>query len=103
MSVNRENVTWPAVDGTFNIGFWAFYDVNRDDDDWDYEWDVEYVNDRFWWTSTGHRTPEAAMDAYRRQEANPGGGWTIATRVGNEAECERLDGILASSRQAHLR
>lgn len=74
MSVHRENVTWQSKDGKWNIGFWDFYDTKDcSDPDYDYEWDVEYHNDRFWFVSQGHSTPEAAYEAYCRYHANPGG------------------------------
>lgn len=72
MSVHRENVTWKSRDGTWNRGFYDYYSVNRDSEDWDYEWDVEYNYDTFNWVSTGHATEEAANDAWRG--ANPGSG-----------------------------
>lgn len=72
MSVNREHVCWQRADGTWAIGFWSFYDVGRDNEDWDFEWGVEYQHDEFWWFSEGHTSAEAALAAYQRQNANPG-------------------------------
>lgn len=65
MSVNRANVIWPSVDGTWNIGFYDFYQTGDD-----YEWDVEYDYNRFNWASTGHRDENAAYAAW--DGANPG-------------------------------
>ena len=91
MSCNRENVTWQSPDGTWNIGFFEFYDVApEDDEEWDYEWDVEYDHSRFWFLSQGNRTPEAAMLAYSRQNANPGGTMEVCWE-GNQEECRRYD------------
>ncbi|WP_435058494.1 hypothetical protein [Streptomyces sp. bgisy060] len=93
MSLNRENVTWQAPDGTWSIGFWAHDETgDPDDEDFDPEWDVEYL-DYFGWVSTGHPTWEAAMDAYEKDHPNPGG--TTIYRGGSEdaesiAEFERL-------------
>ncbi|WP_282795754.1 hypothetical protein [Streptomyces sp. CC224B] len=73
MSYNRDNVTWQSANGTWNIGFWRFeYTGDGTDEDFDAEWDVEYSHDGFWFLSTGHATPEAAMDAYCQEEPNPG-------------------------------
>lgn len=91
MSCNRENVTWQSADGTWNMGFYPFYNVgDTSDPDWDYEWDVEYEYDRFGWITQGHRTPESAYEAYTRCNANPGGTMEVEWR-GNEAECRRYD------------
>lgn len=70
MSCNRENVVWKSRDGKWNIGFFDYYHVNQDSEDFDHEWDVEYDYDRFNWVSTGHATQEAAIDAWHG--ANPG-------------------------------
>ena len=61
MSRNREHVTWQAPDGTWSIGFWDYEPGDTSDPDYDPEWDVEYSDDRFWFLSTSHPTPEAAM------------------------------------------
>lgn len=72
MSCNRENVTWQAPNGTWSIGFWRFeWTVDPTDEDFDHEWSVEYFEDAFWYCSTGHTMPDAAMAAYRAEEANP--------------------------------
>lgn len=99
MSFNRENVIWPAADGTWSIGFYDFTEVppdsDDDDEDFDEEWDVEYDQSKFWWVSTGHASPDAAMDDYCRSNGNPGGGTEIHDRAANLAECERLDAMAA--------
>ena len=97
MSLNRENVIWPAADGTWSIGFYDYTEVpgdSDDDDDFDYEWDVEYDHSKFWWTSTGHASPDAAMADYCRSNCNPGGGDEILDRAANLAQCERLDAMV---------
>ena len=91
MSCNRENVTWQSADGTWSIGFWEFYDVpNEDGEEWDYEWDVEY-GDNFWFVSQGHRTSEAAYQAYTRCNANPGGTTIYEWTRANESCCKGFD------------
>ena len=70
MPVNRENVTWPSEDGTWNIGFFDFWETGGEDRD--FEWDVEYDWDKFNWCSTGHATREDADAAWTGP--NPGGG-----------------------------
>lgn len=94
MSCNRENITWETKDGKWNIGFYAFHEVApEDDEDFDYEWDVEYDNDTFWFVSTGHATSQQAMDAYCRQHSNPGGGWASSYK-GNSKQNKEYDVIL---------
>lgn len=104
MSVNRENVTWPAADGTWNIGFWDYYEVEREDgSERDDEWDVEYRHDRFWWAASGAATPEAAYERFTASNANPGGTTIVRTREGNEAYVERLDALLVNYRTGATR
>lgn len=75
MSKNRENTTWQSRDGSWNIGFYDYYETGgHGDEDYDDEWDVEYTND-FHWVSTGHATEYDAQAAWRG--ANPGGGSII--------------------------
>lgn len=69
MSVNRENVVWQSKDGSWNRGFFAFENINENSEDFDYEWDVEYDYEHFWWASTGHRTETQATNSWRG--ANP--------------------------------
>ena len=88
MSVNRENVIWQSPDGTWNRGFYAYYNVNEDDPDWDYEWDVEYCDD-FDWISLGHATKEAAYESW--DGANPGGSWTVKYDPENPEQTERFE------------
>lgn len=95
MSCNRDNVTWQTEDGRWSIGFWNFYNVNEDDPDWDYEWDVEYTWDGFWWCSTGHASEEDAYEAYCRQHANPGGTDVTPWSEENRAEIEQLNALAA--------
>lgn len=73
MSTNRENVIWQSADGTWNRGFYDFYETGDwSDPDYDHEWDVEYTQD-FSWVSTGHPSMEAAERSWRG--SNPG-GWS---------------------------
>lgn len=90
MSLNRANVVWPNVDGTWNIGFYDFYQTGED-----YEWDVEYDYGRFNWASTGHTTEDAAHAAW--DGANPG-----SSTVHNKP-CPELDAILATYLKNRLR
>lgn len=100
MSKNRENVAWPATDGKWSIGFFDFYETgDPGDEDFDDEWDVEYMFDKFWWTSTGHVSADAAMEAYCRQNCNPGGGEVIPDRAAHLAECERYDAMIVELRE----
>lgn len=91
MSCNRENVTWQSKDGTWNRAFWSYYSVNEDDEDWDYEWDVEY-EDYFNWVSTGHATQESAYQSW--DGANPGGSH-IYTYDKDPTHCDKLDALAA--------
>lgn len=88
MSLNRENVIWQSRDGTWNIGFYEFFEVNEGDENFDPEWDVEY-EDYFNWASTGHASEEAASAAWKG--ANPGGSMIVAWSDKNAVECESLD------------
>jgi hypothetical protein len=76
MSVHRENITWVSRDGTWNRGFYDYYNVNTESDDFDFEWDVEYDYSRFNWVSTGHATQEEADAAW--DGSNPGCGEVIS-------------------------
>lgn len=90
MGLHRENITWQSKDGTWSLGFWDFYYVNRDSDDFDPEWDVEYT-DTFNWVSTGHPTYESAEDSWK--DANPGGGEMLAYSADAPSENDRLDAL----------
>jgi hypothetical protein len=87
MSKNRENITWQSEDGKWNIGFYDFQE-NRDGDDYDSEWDVDY-NDKFHWVSAGHASAQQARNAWRG--ANPGGGSEMAYSEANAKEILELD------------
>ncbi|MER6253602.1 hypothetical protein ABT224_19830 [Streptomyces sp. NPDC001584] len=96
MSCNRDNVTWQAPAGTWSIGFWRFaFTTQPGGEDFDHEWDVEYFEDAFWFCSTGHPTIEAAMDAYRAEEANPGGTVIVRAHPGNAEEIARYEALAA--------
>lgn len=76
MSVNRENVVWQSEDGTWSRGFYDYYDTkSHDDEDYDFEWDVDYHYDSFRWVSAGHSTEEQARRSW--DGANPGGSETV--------------------------
>lgn len=91
MSFNRDNVTWQSKDGSWNIGFWSFVETSSwDDDDYDPEWDVEYLDHSFWFVSTGHSSPDGAWNAYTRQNPNPG-STTVFPYKGYSAACKEYD------------
>lgn len=91
MSFHRENITWQSQDKTWNIGFWEFYEIgSRDDEEFDPEWDVEYRGDAFWFASTGHSTPESAMEAYTRRNCNPATTTEVPYK-GHAVECKQYD------------
>ncbi len=94
MSVNRENVIWKSRDGTWNRGFYDYYDVDTDKDDWDYEWDVEYDYSSFNWVSTGQATEQEANDAWRG--ANPG---SCNFHSEPSAETDALDALAKAVRK----
>ena len=90
MGLNREHVIWQSADKTWNIGFFDFVNVGESDPDWDYEWDVEYDHTSFWWASTGHSTPDKALESY--PGANPGGeNGLFAYKRGNTRLCKEYD------------
>lgn len=83
MSLNRENRVWQSENGTWNIGFFPFYQTGDDP-----EWDVEYDFSRFDYVSTGHRTEVQASRSH--PYPNPGGGWVSAFDQEPE-ECKKFD------------
>ncbi|GAA1111505.1 hypothetical protein [Streptomyces javensis] len=98
MSCNRDNVTWQAPDGTWSIGFWRFeYTLDPEHKDFDHEWSTEYYDDAFWFCSTGHYSPEAAMDAYRKEEPNPVTTYIVRpwTDAGAEKAIARYEALAA--------
>jgi hypothetical protein len=102
MSKNRENVTWQAPDGTWSIGFFAFaFTKDTSDEDFDYEWDVEYDDDRFWFLSTGHPTEDAPMEHYCRLESNPGGGEIVRPSEDGAEAIARYEQMAAAFKAAH--
>lgn len=94
MSLHRENVIWVSRDGKWNRGFYEYYNVNVGGEDWDHEWDVEYIYDSFNWVSTGHATEEAANMAWTG--SNPGSAEIISEA---SAETDRLDAMAAEFKQ----
>ncbi|MEU3566898.1 hypothetical protein AB0E96_00485 [Kitasatospora sp. NPDC036755] len=102
MSLHRENVTWQREDGSWSIGFYTFtapWEYGGDPDDYDYEWDVEYDLNSFWYLSTGHPTSDAAEDAYTRIHPNPGSTTILYwEHPDNREEIARLDAIAAEHR-----
>lgn len=101
MSLNRENVTWQTQQGTWSIGFFAF--SHPDSEEYDHEWEVEYDHGSFWWVSTGHADPDAAMNEYRKQEANPGGSTWVHWSEENAAEIARYEEMAATRRAEEAR
>ncbi len=102
MSCNRENITWQSADQKWNIGFYTYYNIgDNSDEDFDYEWDVEYEDDSFWWVSTGHATPRDAYRAYCLDNANPG-TTTVLQYKGNSALVKKLDKMVWAYRNPAL-
>lgn len=101
MSCNRENVLWQSKDGTWNRAFYSFHDVEPEDpeDEWDYEWDVEYGDD-FDWLSLGHASKDAAINAW--DGSNPG-GWDECEYAAHPAECDRYDAKAAEATARGIR
>lgn len=90
MSKNRENVIWQSATGTWNRGFYAYEYINDDSEDFDDEWDVEYLN-HFNWVATGLASEAAAEAAWRG--CNPG-GWVVVHHSPETAkECAALDAL----------
>ena len=90
MSLNRENVAWQNPSGKWYIGFWDFYRTGDD-----YEWDVEYYDDHFWFFSGPHASYEAAYDSYTRCHANPGGGHVVPYSEQDAEYIARLNEVAA--------
>lgn len=90
MSCNRENVVWKGRDGKWNVGHFAFYSVDTDKEDWDYEWDVEYDYSEFHWASVGHATEDEAHAAW--QGSNPG---CSMVHYEPDADTDRYDAMAA--------
>jgi hypothetical protein len=101
MSCNRENVTWQSESGSWSRGFFEFYDVGSDRDDWDYEWDVEYDHGSFCWVSTGHASAEAANESWRG--SNPGGSCAVAYSPETKVQCDRYDEMASKLKQGRAR
>lgn len=99
LSCNRENVVWQSKNGTWNRGFFDYYDVNTDDPDWDYEWDVEYDMDTFNWVSTGHQTKEMAHASW--DGSNPGGSWVIWYSPETAQECDEYDAMAKTYKEKY--
>lgn len=87
MSLNRRNVIWQTSQGTWSIGFFAFESLNPDSPHFDHEWDVKYDRNRFWWVSAGHADPDAALEAYCAENANPGDASTCFDWSTENATC----------------
>ncbi|MFE2346162.1 hypothetical protein [Kitasatospora cineracea] len=98
MSLHRENVTWQSPEGTWSIGFFAF-----EEEDDDYEWGVYYDHGHFWWASTGHPNPDAAMDAYMRENANPGCTVIVAWSEKEAENIARYERMAADRKAEHDR
>lgn len=97
MSCNREHVIWQSKNRSWNIGFFQFVNVNTHDPDWDYEWDVEYLYDEFFWVSTGHSSPETAFAAWRG--ANPGYVDSALAYQDNAGNCDHYDSMAQEAKR----
>lgn len=92
MSVNRENVIWQSENGKWNLGFFEVYENWSDDDeDYDFEWDVEYNFSAFEWVSRNHATEDAALRSW--DGANPGMWQTIGYSPETADQCARYDNM----------
>ncbi len=85
MSFCRENVCWQSEDGTWSLGFFRVAWVDYDGDP---EWDVEYDFESFEWLTVGHRSSDAANQAW--DGANPGGGWEYEWDPTNERSVKEI-------------
>lgn len=95
MSKNRENVLWQSENGTWNRGFFSFWEVgDTSDPDFDDEWDVEYNYDEFFWASTGHTSEVAAEKAWRGP--NPGGWERLVHTDADASDAARYDAMAAA-------
>lgn len=92
MSFNRENIVWPSKDGSWNRGFFTFYNTSSGEDH-DPEWDVDYDWNSFWWVSTGHATEDEAHAAW--DGANPGGCQLVHAYADDPEWCDQLDKMAA--------
>jgi hypothetical protein len=97
VSVNRENVIWQSADGSWNRGFYEFHNVGDDQEDWDYEWGVEYDRDEFNWVSTGHPSEQTARDSW--SGSNPGGSEVVAYTAESAEYSAELDAMAEKLKQ----
>lgn len=89
MSFHRENIVWESKDGSWSRAFYAFdYVGDKDSEDYDPEWDVEYTHE-FNWVSVGHPSEQRALDSWHG--VNPGGHSTLAYSPATATECGALD------------
>jgi len=86
--LTRRVVVWQSQNQTWNIAGYDFYYINRDDENFDHEWDVEYTDD-FNFVSIGHETSEDAEAAW--EGANHGGAEVYEWSQENAKDCELLD------------
>lgn len=93
MSLNRENVVWKDRQGTWNIGFFDYYQTGED-----HEWDVEYDYSTFNFCSTGHATEEDAHASWHG--ANPGGCETLHEP---SAETDRYDAMAVEFKTKNIK
>lgn len=89
MSCNRENVIWKSRNGTWNRGFFDFYQTGDD-----HEWDVEYDHGRFNWVSLGHATEKAADLSW--DGTNPGG---VVIHHEPSATTDRFDAMAEATKK----
>lgn len=96
MSFNRDNVEWQSADGTWNLGFFEVVWEGDEADGEDPEWDVEYDMTAFEWVTTGHRSQQAARNAWRG--ANPGGSIEVPHSADTATETATYDRMASALR-----
>jgi len=91
MSWNRESVIWQSKDTRWNVGYFASYSVgDTESDDYDAEWDVEYIYDEFSTTLTGYASKDSALTAMRNY-GNSGYPNDVLPYKGNSGICKKYD------------
>lgn len=91
MSVNRENVTWQNEQGLWRHAFYPVTLINETDEDFDYEWDVEYDYRALTRVSKTWPTSELAYVNSTQGTANPGGTVIIPFTPENLKRIEELE------------
>jgi len=99
VSCCRENVIWQSADGTWNRGFYAYWQTNTDDEDRDEEWDVDYSWDEFNWVRTGLASEQDAVEAWRG--VNPGMREVLPWSERASKQCAELDTLAVACLAEH--